>query len=153
MAAWVDLAALHDPAAGLRPPASWGDGVNSNLAMLGGAAVSRITTSQSTSSTTFTNLTTVGPIVTIDTGTKALAIFGAQVDPGIIMSIEVSGASSIAPNYDDSLVYNASTGGFWTGLGYWDTLTPGTNIFTVKYLTDGSTRSFLRRYLAIIPLV
>lgn len=153
MASWVDLAALHDPTAGVRPPASWGDGINSNFNFLAGAAVHRILTTESTSSTTLTNLATVGPTVTIDTGTKALALFGAQCDSNIIMSIDVSGASSIAPNYDDSLVYTPTAGGFWTGMGYWSTLTPGTNIFTVKYLSGGGSKNFLRRYLAVIPLV
>lgn len=132
----------------------WGDGVNSNFAVFSEREAAAIATNESTSSTSFTNLTTPGPAVTAVTGTKALCFFGMQVGPSVdvIVSIAVSGATTIAANEDNALIYSLN-GGYWTGFGYFDTLTAGTNTFTVRYKVTSGSSNFLRRRLLVIPLV
>jgi len=163
MATWVDLAALHNPAPGQRPPASWGDGVNSNLAMLGGTAMAEVTTAQGTASVTFVNLTTVGPTVNVDTGTKALVLVYASftsslANSGAALGVAVSGASTIAAGVGTEVleIVSAATPidkGI-TGIISFTTLTPGTNIFTLQYRAHwGGTATFSYRRIAVFALV
>lgn len=154
--AWTDLRALHDPKPGLPIPSAWGDAVNGNFAVFSEREAARVVTNQSTSSTSFTDLATVGPAVTAVTGTKALCLMTMQVGPSVdvIVSIAVSGATTIAANADNAdnaLIYTL-VGGNWSGFGYFTTLNPGSNTFTVKYSVTGGTSSFLRRRLLVVPL-
>ena len=157
MAAWVDLSAIHDPSPGVRPPASWGDGLVTNLEALRGTAGAAVNTSETTTSTTFTDLATVGPAVTLDTGTSAIVFIAAQVSNSganlSFMSVAVSGASSIAAAFDNVLMYHNGTSGAHHGsFGILTGLTAGTNIFTAKYSVGGGTGTWLRRKIAVIPL-
>ena len=120
-----------------------------------------VLTSQTTSSGTLGDLATVGPSVTIDTGTSALvsvscfAFNTLGAGNTAFMSPAVSGASSIAASTN----FGARTT-FWTsnasvsmsGFFIMTGLTAGSNTFTAKYSTDGSTISFGNRYLIVIPL-
>lgn len=121
-----------------------------------------IGTLQGTSSLTYVDLATVGPSVTLTTGTDALVIFGAEYDDdgnlsnNGFVSLAVSGATTIAAS-DTWAAFGAE--GFGGGLkvnlniGYkFTTLTPGSNTFTLKYKKSGgsSTSSFSKRYLLVI---
>jgi hypothetical protein len=106
-----------------------------------------VATSESTTSTTFTDLTTSGPAVTVTTGTKALVIIGSEmyqstVDRGIAMGFAVSGATTISASDADSIgIYNGEndqvavkcSGAFVV------TLTAGSNTFTAKYKRRGAS--------------
>lgn len=118
-------------------------------------------TSQTTASGTYTDLATVGPAVTVTTGTRALVIITARLtcDTNSIplMAYEVTGASSISPN--DSLSIRINTVGAngqvanVTGIFDVVTLTPGSNVFTAKYRSVSSTNvTFSDRQLYVIPL-
>lgn len=120
-----------------------------------------IATSQSTTSTSYTDLTTAGPTVTITTGTTAYVtiqtIAAANVANRQYMSFAVSGASTIsAGTYEIAPVY-VPTGGEVTVplvLSFVVTgLTAGSNTFTCKYKSlDGNAIAFSKRFIQVVTV-
>jgi hypothetical protein len=122
-----------------------------------------VNTSQGTSSTSYTDLSTVGPEVTITTGTTALVTISATIlqsgtDVGGVASFAVSGASTVSANDDNSI---SAIGTGVERYGQVSTsrtlllsgLTAGSNVFTMKYkASSASTISFLRRSLTVMAL-
>lgn len=111
---------------------------------------------QSTASTGYTNLATVGPTVTVETGDAAEVVLSAQtIGPGasfVLMSFQVSGATSIAPS---DLMALAQNGNIWilhevtflvTGLN------PGSNTFQAKYRMQTGTGTWAWRRLTVRPV-
>lgn len=121
-----------------------------------------ITSAQATTSTSYTDLGTVGPSITVTTGPSALVIWAARVynntaDRWAMMSVQVSGATSISPN-DDWIIgfmQNTSNNTQWIQGGHtklFTGLTPGSNTFTAKYRTVTSgTATFDNRHMMVIP--
>jgi hypothetical protein len=120
-----------------------------------------VPTSQTTGSTTYASLTTVGPqLAGVVTGTQAIAIWQAQLGNNTsgqnsFMSVAVSGASTVAADDTYSLRYQAfganarhrgTCAHMFTGL------TPGSSTFTAQYRVDAGTGTFLDRSLIVIPL-
>ena len=113
---------------------------------LGGASITTTTatvaTNQNTNSTTYTDLATAGPAVTVTTGTKALVIVTSQINASnasiAYMSYAVSGATTIAANdavalwkeNDNGSAVNESIRASCVSQV---TLTAGSNTFTAKY--------------------
>lgn len=134
------------------------DGTNSIAERTPGTGY--VATDESTTSTSYTDLTTSGPAVTVTTGTTALVIISASVKNDTAgsdarMGIAVSGASTIAAGTTKALIANSHTGGQFTQASfmYLETgLTAGSNTFTAKYSASGNTASFLRRRVTVIPL-
>lgn len=120
------------------------------------SATAEVTTSEQTSSTTYTDLTTAGPAVTITTGTKALVIVGGQQEAGdpntAFFSFAVSGATTLSANdkwayqLRDNYTNNGSKAYLLTGL------TAGSNTFTAKYKTSGGTSYFRNRNIIVINM-
>lgn len=118
-----------------------------------------ILTSQTTMSTSFTDLTTTGPQVTVTTGPLALVIFGCELENDTInqtsrMGVDVSGATTDPPDDFQALVYDAAAGGSVHQAShaiFFDTLTPGSNTFTAKYRVSGGTGTFAFRRLIVLP--
>jgi hypothetical protein len=120
-----------------------------------------IATSQATSSTTYTDLTTPGPAVTVTTGTKALVIVSAYITGGYDsqarMSFEVSGATTTAVS-DNWALGCFGTGAFSSGIqvrasrATSTTLTAGSNTFTAKYRTSTNASTFADREIFVINL-
>jgi len=120
-----------------------------------------VATSQTTTSTTYTDLATSGPAVTLTTGTSALVILTgrlsiASVNQAALMSFAVSGATTTAAA-DTSCIYVDSRGAAdqtvqCTAI-YQVTLTAGSNTFTAKYRTTTGTGTFVNRgiLVGIIP--
>lgn len=119
---------------------------------------SQIATDQSTTSTTYGDLATVGPQVTITVGASgmALAIWGAGIYNAAavkMMGIAVSGANTIAPSDSDGIRNdNAAFIGKQQGHKLFTGLTPGSTTFTAKYRTAAGTANFFERILTVIPL-
>lgn len=120
-----------------------------------------VATSQSTSSTGYTDLATVGPAVTANTGTKALVHFNASLSNATAtnisyMSFAVSGASTVAASDTKSLsiVNNGTVVGNSHGITFLqEGLTPGSNTFTAKYRSSAATNAtFADRNILVIPL-
>lgn len=120
-----------------------------------------INTAQMSTSTTYTDLGTVGPAVTVTTGENAIVFLVSSVSnatPGqsIFVSCAVSGSTSIAApagSNDVDLVQQADGGGETiSGFTVVTGLTPGSNTFTMKYKVGGGTGTWGSRTIAVIPL-
>lgn len=118
-----------------------------------------VATSQTTTSTSYTDLATVGPAVTVTTGTLALvmlktAVENNTVNVGSFMGFGISGASSVAASdsFAISVAGIAASQRCRVGAAFWVTgLTPGSNIFTAKYKVVSNTGTFVQRDLIVLP--
>jgi hypothetical protein len=126
-------------------------------------SAARVGTDQATNSTTYTNLTTPGPAVTVTTGAQAFVIVSCRMSvanpsaPGF-MAAAVSGATTRAAldaeafmgmsNTFDPVIHAGSRVTLMTGL------TPGANTFTAVYKsgTSGATANFREREIGVLPL-
>ena len=117
-------------------------------------ASAQVLTSQSTSSTSYTDLATAGPAVTLTTGTTAIVLVGAASSPAAqgpsaVMSFAVSGATTIAASNDfasfggDPYVESVSM------ITKLTTLTAGSNTFTAKYKATSGTATFYNRSITV----
>jgi len=107
-------------------------------------ATATVATEEGTTSSTYTDLPTAGPSVTVTSGTKALVILTAFItthsNHSAFMSYAVSGATTISAS--DSVALhsrvNASSGTQNSSASV-VTLTAGSNTFTSKYRTDSGS--------------
>jgi len=121
-----------------------------------------VATQQSTTTTTYTDLATSGPAVTVTTGTKALVFLRAELQNNTIgnashMSFAVSGASTVSASDGKALSYRPSgTNGQQLQTAgtaiYISGLTAGSNTFTAKYRAANATASFQYREITVIDL-
>lgn len=119
-----------------------------------------ISTSQTTTSTSYADLATVGPAVAVTTGTQALCFWEAQMscsvsNTSVRSAVAVSGASTFGASDSEDLYIDGLPAGqqiraaafqMWTGL------TGGSNTFTQKYKVGAGTGTYLDRQLAVIAL-
>jgi hypothetical protein len=119
-----------------------------------------VDTQQTTASTSFTDLATVGPSVTVTTGTRALCLFGAQMSNNgannmVKCAVAVSGATTIAAEdehdvYMDGAPANQQSRAMAARL--FTTLNAGSNTFKMQYKVGSGTGSFLDRHLIVMAL-
>ena len=137
------------------------DQFNPNAIVARTATQHTVTTSQTTTSTSFTNLSTVGPTLTVATGKTAMVWFAARLANDTAnfqahASVQVTGASSIPPhdNYGIRLDGQSGTNQAERIMGFFFTcsLNKGNNIFTMKYRVGGGTGTFANRHLIVMPL-
>jgi hypothetical protein len=117
---------------------------------------------ESTTSTSYTNLATSGPAVTVTTGTKALVIVSARIVNSTNnnslqawMSYGVTGATTtsasdtwaLAVSGIQSIAYQMKM-----SLASVATLTAGSNVFTAKYRATSGTSEFGDRSIFVINL-
>lgn len=119
-----------------------------------------ITAAEGTSSTSYTNLETVGPAVTVTTGPRVLIIISAAISSSVVntqnfMGYEISGTTSQAATDTLSL----STDGIAADktnrrctILMEETLNPGVNTFTCKYKVTAGTGTFQNRFIGVWPL-
>jgi len=124
------------------------------------SATATVMTKQTTTSASYVDLATVGPQVTLTTGTKAFVAFACPTynTPASCtnrIAVAVSGATTVAASNDysanvDLLTANAdsmlSKSFIFTGL------TAGSNTFTLKYFTTSGTAAFNARFLTVIDM-
>lgn len=117
-----------------------------------------VDTAESTTSTGFTDLATTGPSVTVTTGTSALYVMTSRISNSTagqsgFIGMAVSGASTVAANEEQTLIHQSSNANeiirasvvqVATGL------TPGSNVFTMKYRASGGTANFRYRRLTVM---
>ncbi|WP_328382913.1 hypothetical protein OHQ88_10515 [Micromonospora zamorensis] len=123
-------------------------------------ASAAVATSETTGSTAYASLTTLGPQVVAVTGTSALCFWQAQLGNNTTgsnsyMSVAVSGASTVAASDTYSLRYQSFGGNArhrGTCAHLFTGLTAGTNTFTAQYRVDGGSGAFIDRSLIVIPL-
>ena len=125
------------------------------------SAVANVDTGETSTSTSYTDLATPGPAVTLNTGTKALVIITARMYVGatltdVFASYAVSGATTIAAGNSRAIylgssginlpVIGVSAASLLTGL------TAGSNTFTMKYRVSGNTGNWDRRWISVIDM-
>jgi hypothetical protein len=124
------------------------------------SASATVATLQTTTSTSYTDLSTAGPAVTITTGTKALVLINATCykqgsGSNAFVGFAVSGATTLAAS--DTTAMN------WVNQAYYDNrfsvstrvtgLTAGSNTFTLKYRSNGGgTAEYFNREIIVIDL-
>lgn len=108
--------------------------------------------------TSFGDLTTVGPSVTVTTGTKAMFVVTAQISNSTvgaysIVSYSATGATSISASDEWALLLKnaGSTQNMAVSHVSFQTLTAGSHTVTMKYRVTSGTGTFLRRRLIVIP--
>jgi hypothetical protein len=115
---------------------------------------------ETTTSTSFVDLATVGPSATLTTGQTVIVILSAALFNTVAgstaqMSVQVSGASSVSPGVTIALIYESGSASDVSQMSYAfpiSGLTAGSNTFTAKYRADPSgTATFLRRHLIVLP--
>jgi hypothetical protein len=134
-----------------------GNGLNSIVERL--SQVDNIAATETTASTTYTDLATVGPSVTTATGSRAIVFIRAAMENsgannGTFMSWDVTGASTLAASENQAVNFAGLPAAQRQRLGSTymiSSLTPGTNTFTVKYRVTAGTGTFLARQIAVIP--
>lgn len=116
-----------------------------------------ISNEETTSSTSYTDLDTHGPEVTVTTAALALVIWGAEIrnDGGgtTRVTVDVSGASTVA-GHDIRALTNMSGAENRMEAShavFYDGLTPGENTFTMQYRVSSGTGTFQRRRLIVLP--
>lgn len=121
---------------------------------------STIGTSQTTASTTYTDLTTVGPSITSTVGARALLIYGAEMSNNTsgmwAIAAPQAGAGSTITTASDGQAIQFKTAAVDQGVSccqtlFLDAMTPGSYTFTLKYRVTGGTGAFTDRRIQIVP--
>lgn len=118
-----------------------------------------VATVETTASTTYTNLATVGPAVTVTTGTSVLLGFHCRQSNATLASncwttYAVSGATTIAAADGTALSYDSPVANStaYHGTTFRVTgLTAGSNTFTLQYRVSAGTGTFHNRNLWVLP--
>lgn len=118
-----------------------------------------IETAETTASTSYTDLATVGPQITIETGTRAFVVVNCQIantNSGArnFVGFTVSGETTTAASDNTSLEWmtDAATQRTRNSVYNLVTVNPGINVFTMVYRVDAGTGTFRRRRLQVIGL-
>lgn len=119
-----------------------------------------VATSQTTTSTSYTDLATSGPAQTVTTGAQALVIWHSFITnsgSGNVghVSVAVSGATTTAASDTWALSYEssaASDGIAVATVHLFTSLTPGSNTFTLKYRVTAGTGTFSSRDIVVVGL-
>lgn len=118
-----------------------------------------VATSQTTTSTTYADLTTSGPAVTVTTGTKGFVTLTSTMSNNTTgafayMGFAVSGATTTAAADTSALIDQFYTGTAISrsSAGCTSTLTAGSNTFTSKYKVSSNTGTFYDRVILVIPV-
>lgn len=123
-----------------------------------GAQVATVATSQTTTSATFTDLSTVGPAVTVTIGANGLALVmvhahtsnsGANTN---LIGVDISGATTVASTDARSAQLGGTTQGSASLMLLIGSLNAGSTTFTLKYRTTGGTATYIDRTISVVPL-
>jgi ABC-type glucose/galactose transport system permease subunit len=118
-----------------------------------------VLTSETTASTSPTNLATVGPTLTMTTGSRVIVILGSYMSNSTVsgtnsMFLEVSGATTVAATDPALAVHfrsSSAAGEAQLSYAFPLDLTAGSNTFTAKYAVNLGTGTFSRRRIIILP--
>lgn len=109
-------------------------------------------------STSYTNLTTVGPTVSVQTGAFVIVHLNAKAQHNMdnhscYASVEISGATTQAASDDYCLQHDLgdADNSQRMGISWIQAVNPGLNTFTVKYRVNAGTGEWSRRQLSIQP--
>jgi len=119
-----------------------------------------IATAQTAVSTSYVDLATPGPAVTVTTGASAIVAIGSQLDNNTantqtFASYAVSGATAVTVQHawrilrDGAALSNPHR---YSAMSMQAALNPGSNTFTMKYAVGGGTGTFANREIVVMPL-
>lgn len=121
-----------------------------------------ISTSQTTTSTSYTDLSTAGPAVTAVIGASGMALLSVTArasnntsNAGSFMGVAISGANTEAADDERALTCTSPNSGNAYASTYTRLLTgltPGSTTFTSKYKVSSGTGTFLYRRISVVPL-
>lgn len=114
-------------------------------------ATATVSTAQSTTSASYTDLATVGPAVTLTTGTKALVIVSTWVDGTANIDFAVSGATTRSAS-DATSLQSSNVAPFRLTMARIVTVTAGSNTFTMRYKSQSGTSTFQDRQISVIDM-
>lgn len=127
-----------------------------------GAATASVVTSETTTSTSFVDLATPGPAVTVTIGANGLALliitadqFNATAGATSFMGCVLSGSNTEAASATNAYSVKNVGGSLETNLSFVRLLTglsPGSTTFTAKYAVSSNTSTFTNRKIAVVPL-
>lgn len=120
---------------------------------------SSIATVEATTSTSYANLATTGPAVTVTSGTVALVgvstnMSNSTVSVNTRASYAVSGATTIAASDIVAFNYQQPSAGTTirgSAITMQTGLTAGSNTFTMQYRVTANTGTFDARHLWVVP--
>jgi hypothetical protein len=108
-----------------------------------------VATQQQTTSTSYTDLGTVGPAVTLETGAAAKVTVTAASNTTAFMGFAISGATTRAATDTDALRVDSGSTSRASMTTLVTGLTPGSNTFTAKYRVIGGTGTWLDRAIIV----
>lgn len=125
-----------------------------------------VVAAETTVSTTYTDLATVGAFCSgVTTGPGAIVVMSGKIQNNTasgnsFMSYAITGATTLAASDDLAIGYAPTTAaGSWvmaSGLFFLDPftsdITAGSNTFTAKYRVNAGTGTFAERKMFVIPL-
>jgi len=134
-----------------------GNGPNSIVERIPQRAI--ITAADDTTSTSYTDMATVGPSVTVTTGTRALIVISAHIANNTSNSLSsisytISGNTVQAATDTNSLFVDGIDADKPTQrmqIQYEEGLSPGENTFTLKYKVGSGRITAQNRFLAVWP--
>lgn len=128
----------------------------------GAAGTNTVATSQTTTSTSYTDLATGGPAATVTIGASGMALViisatcaNANASGYAIAGYAVSGANTAAATDAKSVLMRSETAaeeGNYCNTFLETGLTAGSTTFTMKYRCVSGTAQFQRRFITVIPL-
>ncbi len=121
--------------------------------------VATVATSETTTSTSYTNLATPGPAVTVTTGATALVFVSARIaqstaTAAVYQSFAISGATTVAADDRFGTEWQpegANRNSRATSALMVTGLTPGSNVFTQQYRVSANTGTFSLRQISVLP--
>lgn len=121
-----------------------------------GADEDLVTAAEDTTATSYTDLATAGPAVTVTVGEGQhyLVIVSAAIAGNGLMAFEVSGAGTAAPDDADAAAADLDSGAVRSERTNLSTAgAAGQRVITAKYRSgDGATATFSQRVITAIPL-
>jgi hypothetical protein len=115
-------------------------------------------TSQTTVSTSYADLATVGPTVTVTSGTTVMIfVVCTMSNSGAnnnFVGVDISGATTTAASDARALQHRSAAAGDTArfGMGYKTIVTAGSNTYLLKYRVDAGTGTFNNRQLMVFAL-
>lgn len=123
-----------------------------------GATTAFVATGQTTTSTTYTDLATVGPAVTITVGSTGLVLVGIHAQSSNsganlnYTSFTISGATTLAAADKYSIGTPGTSTGQESGVWILSSQAAGSTTYTAKYRVNSGTGTFTNRHIFAIPL-
>jgi len=123
------------------------------------ADTDEVLTSETTASTSFTNLSTSGPSVTVTVQSRAMIFVSARVFNSTagalnLVSVDISGASTVSSADNRALLYESGNANdnLMATWNYMHTgLSSGSTTFKLEYRVTAGTGTFSNRRIVVVP--